>query len=165
MTHLEDVYLEAEECIRNENYLHAKQLLESIIMEEPDFVPAHNSLGWIYKSQLDDYHRAENHFVRALKTDKNYPHTYNNLFKLYTDLEQWDKIKSLAKKAIQVPLVDKALVYYRLGIAEEFQMNFEEAILYYKKAIQRCLNFENIESYKKAIANCEYKQTINFPLL
>ncbi|WP_207428863.1 tetratricopeptide repeat protein [Pedobacter sp. SYSU D00535] len=160
-SHLEDTYLEAEEAIRNSNYPHAKHLLESIIMEEPNFVPAHNSLGWLYRTQLDDYKRAENHFLTALNTDRYYPHTYNNLFVLYTNLEDWTKIKQLGQRALTIPLVDKALVFYRLGIAEEYQLNFEEAIKYYKKAIQRCLNFESLEDYKKAITNCEYKLSLN----
>jgi len=161
MSHLEDSYLEAEEAIRNGNYLQAKHLLESVIFEEPDFVPAHNSLGWIYKTQLDDYERAENHFLKAIKSNRNYPHTYNNLFSLYTNLEEWAKIKSLADKALKVPSVDKALVYYRLGIAEEFQLHYDEAIVFYKNALQRCLNFDTLEDYKKAIENCEYKRTIS----
>ncbi|WP_207533423.1 hypothetical protein [Desertivirga arenae] len=160
MIHLEDIYLEAEEAIRNANYVHAKQLLESIINEEPDYVPAHNSLGWIYRTQLDDYERAKNHFFKALKTNKYYPHPYSNLIILYTNLEEWSKIRPIADQALHIPLVDKSIIYYRLGIAEEFQLNYDEAILCYKKAIQRCLNFDTLEDYKKAIESCEYKRNL-----
>ncbi|UEG54498.1 tetratricopeptide repeat protein [Mucilaginibacter daejeonensis] len=160
MHNWEDIYLEAEEAIRNANYLQAKQLLENIILEEPSTAQAHNSLGWLYRTQFDDYHRAENHYKAAIKSDPKYPHAYINLIVLYTNLEQWDKARDIAAKALMRPLVDKALVHYRLGIIEEYAQNFEDAIKFYKQAIKLCLNFDSIEDYKRAIANCEYKSTL-----
>lgn len=160
MHNWEDIYLEAEEAIRNANYLHAKQLLENVILEDPGTAQAHNSLGWLYRTQFDDYTRAENHFKAAIKSNPQYPHAYINLIVLYTNLEQWDKARQVADKAIIRPLVDKSLINYRLGIIEEYAQNFDEAINFYKKAIKLCLNFDTIEDYKRAIGNCEYKATL-----
>lgn len=160
MHNWEDIYLEAEEAIRNSNYLQAKQLLENIIHDEPGTAQAHNSLGWLYRTQFDDYDRAENHYKAAISSKPEYPHAYLNLMILYTHQEQWEKIKKVAERAITKPLVDKSLVNYRLGIVQEYLQDFEGAIHYYKKAIKLCLNFESVEDYKKAITNCEYKATL-----
>ncbi len=160
MHNWEDTYLEAEEAIRNTNYLHAKQLLENIILDEPTTAQAHNSLGWLYRTQFDDYERAENHYKAAIRSNPDYPHAYVNLMVLYTYQEQWSKLRPIADKAMARPLVDKSLVNYRLGIMEEYLQNFDSAISYYKKAIKLCLNFDSIEDYKRAISNCEYKASL-----
>ena len=157
MFNWEDSYLEAEEAIRNTNYLHAKQLLENIIMDEPATAQAHNSLGWLYRTQFDDYDRAENHYKAAIRCNTNYQHAYINLIILYTNQEQWEKLKTVAGKALTRPLVDKSVIHYRLGIMEEYLQNFDAAIRYYQQAIKLCLNFDSIEDYKRAISNCEYK--------
>jgi len=160
MHNWEDIYLEAEEAIRNANYLQAKQLLENIILEEPSTAQAHNSLGWLYRTQFDDYERAENHYKAAISSNPQYPHAYINLIVLYTNIEEWDKARDVAGKAMIRPLVDKSLVNYRLGIIEEYAQNFDQAITFYKKAIKLCLSFDSIEDYKRAIVNCEYKATL-----
>ena len=61
-TNMEELYLEAEADIKNNNYAEAFKKYESILYDEPSSAPAHNSLGWLYKTQLDDYGKAENHF-------------------------------------------------------------------------------------------------------
>lgn len=160
MHNWEDTYLEAEEAIRNTNYLHAKQLLENIILDEPATAQAHNSLGWLYRTQFDDYERAENHYKAAIRSNPDYPHAYINLLILYTYQEQWDKLKPVADRAMSKSLVDKSLINYRLGIMEEYLQNFDSAIAYYKRAIKLCLNFDSIEDYKRAISNCEYKASL-----
>ena len=50
--HSEELYLEAEADIKNNNYAEAFKKFESILYEEPDSAPAHNSLGWLYKDSL-----------------------------------------------------------------------------------------------------------------
>jgi tetratricopeptide (TPR) repeat protein len=157
MYNWEDTYLEAEEAIRNSNYLQAKQLLENIILDEPATAQAHNSLGWLYRTQFDDYPRAERHYRAAINCNPGYPHPYINLIVLYTYHEQWEKLKSVANRALTTPLVDKAAVYYRLGLMEEYLQNYPDAIANYKKAIKFCLNQDTIDDYKRAIATCEYK--------
>ena len=49
----EELYLEAEADIKNNNYAEAFKKYESILYEEPDSAPAHNSMGWLYKTQFD----------------------------------------------------------------------------------------------------------------
>ena len=74
----EELYLEAEADIKNNNYAEAFKKYESILYEEPDSAPAHNSMGWLYKTQFDDYAKAENHFSTAdatFSSNQNYRKT------------------------------------------------------------------------------------------
>src|SRR5580692_531241 len=75
-TNMEELYLEAEADIKNNNYAEAFKKYENILYDEPDSAPAHNSMGWLYKTQFDDYAKAENHFLTAIKCDSFYPHAY-----------------------------------------------------------------------------------------
>ena len=84
-TNSEELYLEAEADIKNNNYSEAFKKYESILYEEPDSAPAHNSMGWLYKTQFDDYAKAENHFQTAVKCDPLYPHSYFHIAALLMD--------------------------------------------------------------------------------
>ena len=44
-TNMEELYLEAEADIKNNNYAEVFKKYESILYDEPDSAPAHNSLG------------------------------------------------------------------------------------------------------------------------
>jgi tetratricopeptide (TPR) repeat protein len=119
----EEMYLEAEADIRNSNYHDAFQKHESIIYEEPDFAPAHNSIGWLYKTQFDSYDKAEMHFKAAMKSDPLYPHPYFHLATLYIDLERLDDLKKHLERCLKIVTVEKAWIYYRYGMIEERRVN------------------------------------------
>ena len=44
-TNMEELYQEAEADIKNNNYAEVFKKYESILYDEPDSAPAHNSLG------------------------------------------------------------------------------------------------------------------------
>jgi tetratricopeptide (TPR) repeat protein len=64
-----EIYLEAENDVINKNYVEAFRKYESILFDEPGNAATHNSLGWIYKTQMDDYANAENHYKAAINGD------------------------------------------------------------------------------------------------
>ena len=68
-TKVEQLYLEAEADIRNSNYHEAFEKYETILYEEPGYAPAHNSMGWIYKNQFDNYAKAENHSKASIQAE------------------------------------------------------------------------------------------------
>jgi Tfp pilus assembly protein PilF len=156
-TRTEELYLEGENAIKNGNMLEAKQNYETILLDDPQCYYAHNSLGWIYKTQFDDYKKAENHYKAAVKFGPTYPHAYYNLVYLLTDLERFEELEHFLKGCLQVPVLDKSLIYNRLGVMEEMKENFSQAIVYYKRAIMVCLVDDKIEDIKKNISRCEYK--------
>jgi tetratricopeptide (TPR) repeat protein len=156
-TRTEELYLEGENAIKNGNILEAKQSYETILLDDPHCYYAHNSLGWIYKTQFDDYKKAENHYKAAIKFGPSYPHAYYNLIYLLSELERFEELEHLLQGCLQVPVLDKSLIYTRLGLLEEMKENLGQAIVHYKRAIKLCLIDEKIEEIKKNIARCEYK--------
>lgn len=157
---IEELYLEGENAIKNGNMIEAKQHYETILLDDPQCYYAHNSLGWIYKSQFDDYVKAENHYKAAIKFGPGYPYSYYNLIYLLTELERFEEARQLMHICLSIPIIDKSTIYNRLGVLEEFIGDFEAAIQQYKKAIRLCLNDEKIDDLKKSISRCEYKLTL-----
>ncbi len=153
----EQLYLEAEADIRNNNFHEAFDKYESLLYEEPDFAPAHNSLGWIYKTQFDNYTKARIHFEEAIRSDPTYPHPYFHMAGLLIDLELYDELDIHLKKCLQIVSVDKSWVHYRFGMMEEMNGEFDAAIKNYNRAILHCMNNEKIGDYKLDIERCNTK--------
>jgi tetratricopeptide (TPR) repeat protein len=157
---IEEAYLEAEADIRNSNYHEAFQKFENILYEDPSFAPAHNSIGWIYKTQFDNYEMAETHFTAAMKIDPQYPHSYFHLASILIDLERYNELKKHLDKCLKISTVDKAWVYYRMGMLEEIKGNYDKAIREYKTAILNCFNNDKIKNYQADIERCKTKAAI-----
>ncbi|GAA4342237.1 tetratricopeptide repeat protein [Flaviaesturariibacter amylovorans] len=134
--------------MKQNNYTEAFRKYESILFEEPTHAATHNSLGWIYKTQLDDFRKAESHFTAAIRSEPHYPHAYLNFAVLLMDLERYDELEALVQKALDVPAIEKSWLYHRLGLARELQLRFDEAVTYYEKAILMTLNDDKIKAYR-----------------
>jgi len=130
---------------------------ETILYDEPNHAPTHNSLGWIYKTQFDDYKKAEMHFRAAIKSDPKYPHPYFHYAVLLTDMERYEELKKHLDKCLTVATIEKSWVYYRFAIAEELKMNFDAAISCFEKAILNSLNDDKIKDYHQDIERCRKK--------
>lgn len=156
-TKVEQLYLEAEADIRNNNYHEAFEKYETILYEEPGYAPAHNSMGWIYKTQFDNYAKAENHFKAAMQADTLYPHPYFHLSSVYFDLDKFDELKKHLQKCLTIVTVEKAWIHYRFGMIEETLGKYDTAIKHYKDAIINSFNNEKITDYKADIERCNTK--------
>lgn len=159
-TSFEQTYLEAEADIRNSNYHEAFLKYETILYEEPSYAPAHNSLGWIFKTQFDNYEKAEKHFRTAIQASPSYPHPYFHLAGLLIDLERYNELKKLLQTCLKVVTIDKAWVYYRYAMLAEISGNYNEAIEQYKAAIINCLNNDKVKDYQADIERCKIKTNI-----
>lgn len=154
---IEEIYLESESDIKNNLYSEAFRKCESILYEDPAHAPAHNSLGWLYKTQFDDYDKAENHFLAAIKSTPLYPHPYFHYASFLTDMERFDDLKTLLKSCLHIVTLEKSWVFAKYATMEELNLNFEVAITYYKKAVLSSLNDEKIKNYEEDIARCQHK--------
>ncbi|HYJ62846.1 MAG TPA: hypothetical protein VEV62_03810 [Parafilimonas sp.] len=154
---IEELFLEAEADIKKSAHVDALRKFETILYDEPDHAPTHNSLGWLYKTQFDDYKKAETHFRAAIKSDANYPHPYFHYAILLTDMERFEDLKKHLERCLTIPTIEKSWVYYRYGLAEELNMQFDAAIKYFERAILISLNDEKIKDYKIDIERCTRK--------
>ena len=156
-TKVEQLYLEAEANIRDNNYHEAFEKYETILYEDPSYAPAHNSMGWIYKTQFDNYGKAENHFKASMQADHFYPHPYFHLASVYFDLDRFDELKKHLEKCLTVSTLEKGWIYYRFGMMEETYNKFDDAIRFYQKAIINSFNNDKIAEYKLDIERCNTK--------
>ena len=160
-TSSEELYLEAESDIKNNNFAEAFKKYEAILYEEPDSAQAHNSMGWLYKTQFDDYAKAENHFQTAIRCDALYPHSYFHIAALLMDMERYEELSRHLEKCLTVRTIDKSWVYGRYGLMEELKMDFDKAVLYFEKAILSSQNDEKIKDYKLDMERCAMKKEIH----
>lgn len=160
-TNSEELYLEAEADIKNNNYAEAFKKYESILYEEPDSAPAHNSLGWLYKTQFDDYAKAENHFLTAIKCDNLYPHSYFHIAALLMDMERFEELGLHLDRCLRIRTIDKSWVFGRYALAEELKLNFDKAIFHFEKAILASQSDEKIKDYRGDIERVEMKMEIH----
>ena len=154
---IEELYLEAEADFKNNAFTEAFRKYETILYEQPDHAPSHNSLGWLYKNQFDDYAKAENHFLTAIKGDPNYPHPYYHYATLLTDLERFADLKKHLAICLNVAVLEKGWIYEKMGIAEEMKLNFEAAIKHYQTAILHSLKDDKIKDFQADIDRCQLK--------
>ena len=156
-TRTEELFLEAEADIRNSNFHEAFHKYEDILYEEPSYAPAHNSIGWIFKTQFDNYQKAEIHFNAALRADPDYPHPYFHLATLLLDLERYDELHRHLEKCLTIRTLDKSWVFYRYGMLQEMGGHFLHAIGYYEKALLNTMNNDKVKDYQQDIERCRIK--------
>ncbi|MFZ1529412.1 MAG: hypothetical protein WAT19_11700 [Ferruginibacter sp.] len=153
----DELYLESEADIKNNLYAEAYRKCESILYEDPKHAPAHNSMGWLLKTQFDDYDRAENHFLTAMRCDPLYPHPYFHYSTFLTDLERFTDLEKHLERCLAVPTLEKSWIFSKRAIMEELRLHFEAAILNYEKAILSSLMDEKIKGYQEDIERCKLK--------
>jgi tetratricopeptide (TPR) repeat protein len=156
-TQLEELYLEAEADIRNNNYVEAFKKYEMILLDEPGNGPTLNSLGWLYKTQIEDYIKAEKYYKASIKSAPLYPHSYFNYATLLTDMERYNDLIKHLESCLNVSTIEKHWVYMKLGLMEELRLNFQASINYFERAILLSLNDEKIKEYQQSIDRCKQK--------
>lgn len=156
-SHLEEMYLEAEADIKNSNYVEAFKKYEIILLEEPSNGPTLNSLGWLSKTQLEDFYKAEAYYKASIKAAPDYPHSYLNYATLLTDMERFEELTELLNTCFHIPTIEKSWVFLKQGLMEELKLNFGEAMSFYEKAILVALSDEKIKDYQENIDRCKRK--------
>lgn len=159
-TKLEELYLEAEADIRNNSYVEAFRKYETILYDEPGNGPTLNSLGWLYKTQIEDYKKAEKFYLACMNSNPSYPHAYINYASLLTDMERFDELEKHLHKCLGIPTIEKSVVYLRFGIMYELKLDLDKAINAYEKAMIMTLSDDKIKDYQENINRCNTKREI-----
>lgn len=160
LNHIEELFLEADKALDDGNLAEGKKLLEEILNEEPSFGKAHNHLGWLYKTKFQDFKTAETHYKLAIKFDPNYSATYLNYAYLLRDSGRLDELEQLLNKALGIEAPNKCAIYDEFGSLYELKGQYKQAINYYKKAIQYCLNDKVMDDLKSHIKRCRKKRAL-----
>lgn len=127
-------YLAANSLIANGNLDGAERQLANALQVDPDYAPAHASLGVVYqqRGQLD---KAEQQYRRVISIDPNHAAAHNNLGALYERKNDLDAAVEQYRAAIGIN-PDYAKAYHNLGVAYRRKKDMPEAIANFRKAIE-----------------------------
>jgi len=157
----ENQFIKADSLISEGNSADAKELLEEILSQYPDFGKAHNHLGWIYYNKLSDYERGIYHYKLAMKFDPKYPAPYLNYTYLLIDIGRYTE----AKEHINFTLAtlenaDNSSYNSELGRMAEYENQYIVAYGYYKEAVKNALNPNFIDNMKANMKRVKDKMSI-----
>lgn len=149
ISYVENQFIKADTLIGEGKISDAKELLEEILNDYPDFGKAHNHLGWIHTNKLSNYEKGEYHYNLAIKFDPKYPPSYLNYIYLLVDIAKFNEAKKIINIGLtQVEGIDKASYYSELARVYEFERDFIQAYKMYKKSSDLAFNPSYIENMK-----------------
>lgn len=131
---IEDEFLKVDKLYDEGEFIECKRLLNYILEEEPGYGKAHNLLGWLYYSRLDDYKKAAYHFKLAVKFAPTYPPGFINYAYLLNYLNRHADLLAHAQEALKVEGVNKYVIHNEIGRSHEMNGHYKKATKAYKEA-------------------------------
>ncbi|MCR4030027.1 MULTISPECIES: hypothetical protein [Flavobacterium] len=145
----ENQFIKADALISEGNSADAKELLEEILSQYPDFGKAHNHLGWIYYNKLSDYEKGIYHYKLAMKFDPKYAAPYLNYTYLLIDIGRYAEAKVHINNTLSdLENADNSSYNSELGRMAEYEGDYSLAYNYYKEANKYALNPNFIDNMK-----------------
>ncbi|MGB3453070.1 MAG: hypothetical protein WBA59_04505 [Moheibacter sp.] len=132
MQDVENLFLEVGRAIEGCDIASAKDLLEEILLIDPAYSRAHNHLGWIYETRLEDFEKAKRHYELAIKFSKgDYPVAYVNYAYLLIRFERFEEAEKIIEEGLKIQGADYATLMYQKGKIAEARGKYTEACRYY----------------------------------
>jgi tetratricopeptide (TPR) repeat protein len=156
----DELFFEADALIAEKKTLDAMQILEGIIIENPEYGKAYNHLGWIFETKYKSLEKAEEMYKKCIFYTPNYTPVYFNLSVLLSTLGKYDEQEAHLKQALTITGIEKSSIYNEMGILYELKSDYTKAVACYKDAIRSSLNSTSLETYKASIERCNYKTEI-----
>ncbi|PXY39027.1 hypothetical protein DMB65_19860 [Flavobacterium cheongpyeongense] len=157
----ENQFIKADSLISEGNSADAKELLEEILSQYPDFGKAHNHLGWIYYNKLSDYEKGIYHYKLAMKFEPKYPAPYLNYTYLLIDIGRYEEAKEHISFTMQtLENFDSSSYNSELGRMAEYENNYIAAYKYYNLAKKNALNPNFIDNMKANMKRVKDKMSI-----
>ncbi len=156
---LQELFEDADKKIEDGLFTKAKNILETIVEEDPSFGKAHNHLGWLKEHKYNDLVMAEKHYQLAIQFDSYYSPTYFNYVYLLRKQDRYEEALVILQKSVKIPTVYKPDLHNEFGYTLELQEQYEPAIIAYQVAIRSCLDSDKIEVLEKDIQRCKKKIT------
>lgn len=145
----ENLFIKADSLIGEGKVAEAKELLEDILEQCPDFGKAHNHLGWIHYNKLSNHEKGIYHYKLAMKFDPKYPASYLNYAYLLVDLGKYSEAKEHIRLTFATgDNIDYCNFYSELGRIAELEGEYTLAYQYYKKSKDLAFNPQFIENMK-----------------
>lgn len=159
LLHSEEYILKVKEHMDYCDYIKAKRLLTELLEEQPDHGRAHQLLGWIYASELNQYNDAELHLKMAMQFDPGHAATYSDYMYLLKMTGRYNEMVSFARKAEKLNGVNLVYILYYKAVAYEMLNDYGNAINTYRRAITSSLDDEWISKCEQGMARINKKMT------
>ncbi len=154
---LDELFFTADRLILDGHIVHALEILDSIIREQPDYGKAYHHLAWIYEHKYCYYSKAETLYRTALAYSPEYTPLYSNYANLLLTMRKFADLEQLLARALHIPGTCSATIYYQYGVMYELQQQYALAIEYFHKAIAYSLSDSDLDLYASSIKRCEKK--------
>lgn len=148
----------AVEAVHEGDYLRARKLIDSGLMQEPGYPKLHSTLAWMYHYYQEDKEQAERHYLLAIYFDPENEYAWNGLIELALAHKKYDLLKERLLKARENHQLDEELVYGTLGKIAERQNRFAEAMVYYRKALMVSTDNDQSDELKKDVKRTRRKR-------
>jgi Tfp pilus assembly protein PilF len=158
---LDELFLEADELLKQNRVVEAQKILEEIIVEDASFVKAYNHLGWLYETKFRNLEKAEQNYRMALTFDPKFDSVYYNYAVVLSTQKRWKELEELLSEALKISHINLSTIYNEFGIMWELQGQYDKAISFYKDAAKNSLDAKNIALYKDSVLRCKQKQEID----
>ncbi|ADX68621.1 hypothetical protein [Weeksella virosa] len=138
MNQVEILYLDVNKLIEQNDLSKAYVLLYEILSIDPGYARAHNYLGWIYEIQFKDFAKAKRHYELAIKfSPEDFPASYVNYVYLLLRFNELVEAEVMINRALSIPGVDYATLFYQKGRIMEDRFRFRKAYFYFRSAKMR----------------------------
>ena len=147
LAYYENQFIKADALISEGNVSEAKEILEEILEQCPDFGKAHNHIGWIHYNKLSNYEKGIFHYKLAMKFDPKYAAPYLNYTYLLVDIGRYKEAKEHIELAFRtLENLDYATFYSELGRIAELEFDYIEAHKNYSLSKKHAFNPQFLEN-------------------
>ena len=148
-TYVEELYLKASALVNEDKMDVALNMYHELLSYDPAYAKAHNDLGWIYKTRVLDFAKAEYHFNLALKCNPDLPYSYIHLGRLYTDKRAFNSALEILNKGLTVPGADLASIYSHIAYVYECKHEYLRSLKYLALARKEAGNLDFMKWIKE----------------
>lgn len=127
----------AASLIKGGNYPEAYKELQSALIDDPENPYVNANLGFVCFMR-DRYELSEKYYLEAIRLKPDFTDAKNSLASLYLETLRLSKAESLIKEAVEdlsYPSYQKTYASY--GILEFKKKNYPQAIMHFKKSLQK----------------------------
>ena len=136
----------------------ATDMLMQLAGKFPGFAPGQSALGDVFSKHFNDFEKAEQYYKHAVEANGTSSGSYTGYAMLLIMTERYAEANAYLNKAANIQGIKKDTIHQLFGMLHEAQVQLDEAIDSYKRAILSTFTDFLLSSCEKAIARCEAKK-------
>ena len=155
---IEQLITIAIDAVYEGDYVRARSLVDSGLLDEPGYPKLHSTLAWMYHYYQENKELSERHYLLSIHFDPDYGYAWNGLIELLLEQKRYAFLKAKLKIAQLNPELDQDYILRTLGKIAERQGIYSEAIGYYRKALMESTDNDDSAELKKDVKRTRMKR-------